>query len=252
MKNDILYLGDTAIKEAASYLAGVMTHFGLGFDYLPSDQKVTDSLLSGGYRLFIVSDYQAGNFTSDKLATLAKLVEAGAGLLMIGGWESFTGLNCEYTRTILKDVLPVLMQDTDDRVNWSQPCLIEKNNDHPIISRLPFDAVVPGIGGFNQFSAKPEAKTILSTRRFNVQRAFSGFEFQPFSKTDPLLVVGTYGKGRVTAFASDVAPHWVGGLVDWGNSRVSAQGPGANAIEVGNWYALFFGQMVKWTARLID
>ena len=43
----------------------------------------------------------------------------------------------------------------------------------------------------------------------------------------PVLVIGTAGHGRAAAFASDIAPHWVGGFVDWGDSRVTAQAPAA-------------------------
>jgi hypothetical protein len=63
---------------------------------------------------------------------------------------------------------------------------------------------------------------------------------------DPLLVIGAAGAGRTAAFLSDVAPHWVGPLVDWGLPRVSAQAPGAPAIEVGAYYAQFFTRLVHW------
>jgi uncharacterized membrane protein len=151
----------------------------------------------------------------------------------------------------LKDILPVIMQATDDRVNCPQPCLVEKNAEHPILDGLPFTKVPPGIGGFNLVKAKPEGTVLLSSRRFKVEQSLSGFRFEPFPAADPLLVVGQYGQGRTAAFASDVAPHWVGGLVDWGDGRVAAQGPGANGIEVGNWYARFFANMVKWAAQLL-
>jgi hypothetical protein len=67
---------------------------------------------------------------------------------------------------------------------------------------------------------------------------------------DPLLVVGRWGRGRVAALATDVAPHWVGGLVDWGAGRVAAQAPGAEAVEVGDLYARFVCQLMAWTASL--
>jgi hypothetical protein len=37
-KNSVLYLGDTSLDTSASYLAGVMTHFDVGFDYVASDE----------------------------------------------------------------------------------------------------------------------------------------------------------------------------------------------------------------------
>ena len=34
---------------------------------------------------------------------------------------------------------------------------------------------------------------------------------------DPMMVVNQYGKGRTLAFASDLAPHWGQGFVEWEN-----------------------------------
>jgi hypothetical protein len=49
--------------------------------------------------------------------------------------------------------------------------------------------------------------------------------------------------------ATDVAPHWVGGFVDWGDQRV-AQAVANDGIEVGNWYARFFRNLLVWTGNL--
>ena len=249
MSNSVIYLGDTALKEAGSYLAGVMHAHNITFDYLPSDEKFSPSLVGGDRSAVIISDYPARNFSPEQLKFLADRIAAGLGLLMIGGWESFTGAGGDYTDTVLKKVLPVVMQDGDDRVNCSGPCLIEKIKDHQILAHLPFEQIPPCIGGFNRFTAKPQADTLLLARKFEV--AFRGgiFRFTPSAQPDPLLVVGSYGKGRVCAFASDAAPHWVGGLVDWGDSRIESHAPGANPIEVGNWYAGLFANMVNWVAR---
>lgn len=250
MTNSVLYLGDTELAGAASYLAGVMHAHDISFDYLPCDEAFSSPLLSPGRSVVILSDYPARNFSPDRLDALAEKVNKGMGLLMIGGWESFTGQDREYTDTVLKDVLPVVMQGDDDRVNCAQPCLIEKVKNHEILGSLPFEKYPPGIGGFNRFTANPDAETILLGRSFEVSLSKGSFTFNASPQADPLLVAGVFGRGRVCAFASDVAPHWVGGLVDWGNKRLEAHAPGANAIEVGNWYATFFVNLVKWTGQL--
>jgi uncharacterized membrane protein len=248
MQNQILYVGDTALREAAGYLAGVMHHFDIGFDYVPSEGSFP--LLEGSaYRGVILSDYPSKNFAAGQLEDLAVRVRGGLGLLMIGGWESFTGAGGDYGQTPLRDVLPVRMGPEDDRVNCPQPCLVELRVEHPAVAGLPFDRVSPGIGGYNRVRVKQGALEVLSAQPFRVERGASGYSFVPDVR-DPLLVLGDYGQGRVAAFASDVAPHWVGGLVDWGDARVSDCAPGANPIEVGNWYALLFRQIVAWTARL--
>ena len=68
------------------------------------------------------------------------------------------------------------------------------------------------------------------------------------AETHPLLVVGQHGQGRTAAIATDVAPHWVGGLVDWGNDRVTGRADGADEIEVGNLYAQFWKQLLSYVA----
>jgi hypothetical protein len=62
----------------------------------------------------------------------------------------------------------------------------------------------------------------------------------------PLLVTGTFGQGNTAAFCTDFAPHWVGGLVDWGKKRIKAQARNGGEVEVGEYYAQFIGQLVEW------
>ncbi len=251
MGKSILYLGDTTLKEAGSYLAGVMSHHNISFDYLPSDQQFGDTVLNNKYQAVIISDYPAENFSTEQINTIVEQVTAGLGLLMIGGWESFTGDKGQYADTKLSQVLPVIMQSKDDRVNCFAPCLVEKVKEHEILGSLPFEQNPPSIGGFNRLKSKPDSNTILLARRFKASYVNGNFTVTSLEDPDPLLVVSSYKQGRVCAFATDVAPHWVGGLVDWGNSRVKAQGPGANPIEVGNWYAALLANMINWTARRV-
>jgi uncharacterized membrane protein len=181
------------------------------------------------------------------MTDIAARVEQGAGLLMIGGWESFHGLLGEYDESPLAAVLPVRMQSSDDRRNFPQPCLIEKLCDHEILAGLPWERPA-GIGGINVVTAKPGAETLLAAVSFSVLHAEHAYQFAP-ADSAPLLVVGRHGAGRTAALATDVAPHWVGGLVDWGDQRI-VQAVGDGTIEVGNWYARFFCNLVAWTGRI--
>jgi uncharacterized membrane protein len=250
MDSQILYVGDTALKGAAGYLAGVMSYCGITFEYRASDERIESELLECGFKAAVISDYPSANFASGQLHRLAKRVHEGMGLLMIGGWESFHGAGGDYDVTVLGEVLPVKIQSCDDRINCPQPCLVEQNCPHPAIAGLPFDTNTPGIGGYNRVATKPGALEVLSARRFSVRRSGQDYSFVPDQRADPLLVFGSYGEGRVAAYSSDVAPHWVGGLVDWGDKRVAACAADANAIEVGEQYARFFSQVIRWIARI--
>jgi len=274
MSAKICYLGDDSLQGAASYLGGIMLHHGLAFDYVPTAEAPPASFTATPYSLYVVSDYYAATFGLAAMSHVARCVEHGSGLLMLGGWVSYYGQLGEYHVSPLAEVLPVVMEQSDDRRNSAQPCLINKKADHPILEGLPWDQP-PGIGGFNAITPKPDATTLLTSVRFAVHR--TSFVVPPLGGTSagedrlkpelrttsqscgefqftrgeesPLLVVGQHGRGRVAALATDVAPHWVGGFVDWGDRRIT-QNVAGGSIEIGNWYAKFFHNLLIWTGKL--
>ena len=270
MPGKICYLGDDTLQGAAAYLGGIMLHFGHAFDHIPSGQTPPTAFAETPYALYIVSDYQAATFGQVAMTHVAERVAQGAGLAMFGGWESFFGRLGEYQASPLAEVLPVVMQQSDDRRNSAQPCLVNQKADHPILEGLPWDTP-PGIGGYNEIAPRPGATTLLTALRFSVHRETRGTEdvvrktaavLHAVSPTTssaafrftsgeevPLLVVGQHGRGRVAALATDVAPHWVGGMVDWGDRRIT-QPVGAGFVEIGNWYAQFFRNLLVWTGNL--
>jgi hypothetical protein len=243
MPGRICYLGDDDLGGAAAYLAGVMAHFGIAFDHVPSPQSPGDAFARTQYAAYVLSDYPAARWNTGQLERVVQDVRAGSGFLMLGGWESFHGQKGEYHRSRLAEVLPVVMAAADDRRNCAQPCLVDCRAEHPIVDGLPWDTP-PTIGGYNAFLPKPGAKLLLAGVRFAVARQANEFRFTRGEEV-PLLVVGEYGRGRTAALATDVAPHWVGGWVDWGDGRV-CQPIGSGSIEVGNWYARFFRNLVAW------
>ena len=246
----VLYLGDTALSGAASYLAAVLTHRRIDFDYVASDTNFSDHWLDGDFSALIVSDYLASRFSPSQLEAIVARVRDGMGLVMIGGWESFTGLGGDYHTTALADVLPVVMKGEDDRVNSYAPCMILPVADHEITTSLPFATHAVAINGYNQFRAKPDAQTILSLKRYQAAIVNDDVEFTA-CQVDPLLVVDQVGQGRVACYAGDVAPHWAGGFVDWGEQRHVLQAQGGDEVEIGDWYIQFFGNIVRWVSREI-
>jgi len=247
----VLYFGDTSLQTAAGYLAGLLSHFALGFDYVPSDKDVNGQPISGR-SLFIVSDYPSARMSEARQREIVRQVELGSGLLMIGGWESFWGTSGQWAGTVLGAILPVHIARHDDRINCDQPALVRCVDKHVICQDLPWDKRPPTIGGFNRFSAKDDATTVLEVERFSARQAGGEMRFESLDR-NPLLVVGKHGKGRTAALATDLAPHWVGGLVDWstGNTdRVTAEAPDSWPIEVGGCYAQFVRNLLTWTGHM--
>lgn len=129
--------------------------------------------------------------TVNRLALLAEYVEDGGGLLMVGGYMSFSGIDgrARYQATPLASVLPVTMLDHDDRVE--APEGLEATflaPDHAALGGTP--PQWPILLGYNKLRAKADATVIAA------------------HGDDALLAVSEVGKGRSVAFASDVAPHW--------------------------------------------
>ena len=254
MTDRILYLGDTNLSGAAAYLAGLMTDWGSSFDYLPSDAPIDARRLDTPFALFVLSDYPAAQMSDDAQAKLVEQVAAGAGLLMIGGWESFHGESGHWNGARVGDALPVEISADDDRMNCDHPVLVSRVTDHPTIADLPWDDRPPIIGGFNRVTAKSDATVVLQAQHFRVERQpiqsqGDQFAFHP-QGSDPLLVVGQHRQGRIAALATDVAPHWVGPLIDWGDDRVTGQAADSWKVEVGSHYAQFLRQLLTWVGHL--
>lgn len=251
MPNHVLYCGDSSLAGAAGYLAGLMTRFGIGYDYLPGDADLESELASVPRKLFILSDIAADRVLPPvQRIVLDQVHDHGAGLLMIGGWESFHGHGGKWDGSPIADALPVEIGSEDDRINCDQPALLIRQEEHPIAAGLPWNVRPPTIGGFNRVVPRTGSQTVLLVQQFQCLRAQGRFEFIEQAQ-DPMLVVGAHGKGRTACLMTDLAPHWVGGLVDWGDDqRVTAKAPGSWQIEVGNFYAQFVGNLLAWTGAL--
>jgi hypothetical protein len=246
----VLYCGDTSLDGAAAYLAGLMTSWGWNFTYVPSDQRLSDAEQSAEPSLFIFSDYPAEQADSSLQTQIIERVHSGAGLLMIGGWESYHGLGGNWDGTPIADALPVEISSDDDRRNCDQPVFVQPAGvSHPVTDGLPWSERPPLIGGFNEFSPKPGSQILLQSMRFEASFAGGTPSLEP-SSTAPLLVTGNHGAGRTAALATDVAPHWIGPMVDWGTERVTARADRAGDVEVGNLYAAFFKNLLSWTAKI--
>jgi uncharacterized membrane protein len=233
-RKEVLYCGDATLATGACYLGGVMALAGIGFDYVEMEAPFPEKLLANDHKLIILSDYPSGNFPPGALKKITAKVEAGTSLLMIGGWESFHGLIGNYEASDLASVLPVECLPQDDRLNWSQGLVPEVVFLHPILQGLPWERP-PMVCGCNIVKAKKEATVILALRKLLIEKG----KLSLGKESLPLLVAGSYGRGKTGAVTTDFAPHWVGGLVDWGAERVTAQAPGGRKVEVGNHYVSF-------------
>ncbi len=218
-------------ETGSQYLVQALDDDGIEVTYLPGHEVPqrfpSDRAALSRFDVVIISDIGAnsillhpdtflhGRPTANRLRALADWVtEDGGGLVMAGGYLSFQGIEgkAAYRGTPVEEVLPVTMEPWDDRVETPEGAHATVTDvDHPVLRGVP--ASWPALLGYNRVHARADA-AVLST-----------------VGDDPLLVVGTAGRGRSVAWASDIAPHWCPvSFVEW---------PG---------YARLMTQMVRWAA----
>lgn len=201
--------------EAVEYLRAALESDGIGTTYQPCHVAASDFPESteelAAYDVVVLSDigyntlaippetFSNGARRGNRLRLLEEFVRDGGGLLMIGGYLSFQGINgrANYADTPIETALPVTMRQTDDRVERSDGVSPEVTGaDHPVVTDTGSDW--PDLLGYNRFEADENARVLARV------------------DDDPLLVVGDHGDGRCAAFASDCAPHWgPKEFVDW-------------------------------------
>jgi len=205
----------SAYEEGGAEFVAALEHAGHTVTRIPAhlverDFPLTAEELAEMADVVVISDVGANTFLlssatftrsriePDRTATIARFVTDGGGLLMVGGYMTFSGIDAKarWGRTPVADVLPVRVLDRDDRVETPAGMQPETVADHAITAGL--DPRWPALLGLNEVEAKPDATTL----------AVAGGH--------PLLVVGEAGRGRTAAFASDLAPHWAPpGFLHW-------------------------------------
>ena len=152
-----------------------------------------------------------GERKPDRLGVLKVHVEQGHGLLMVGGYMSFSGFEgkARYQATPLASILPVELLGHDDRVETPEGVIPTVQTSHAVLDGIASDW--PYFLGYNRLEAKSDASVVMTVQ------------------DDPFLVLGTAGQGRVAAFASDCSPHW-----------------GSPAFLAWPDYARFWSQLVAW------
>ena len=239
----ILFLGEGTLAGPARYLAAVLTWSRISFDHRPDGAKIPKAWRQAHrYDAVILSDYRYASFTPCAREWLVDSVRTGTGLLMIGGWASFTGRVGGYAGSAIESLLPVRCVPGDDRVNWASGSVLAKSKSHVILKGISFrDA--PIVCGYHRVRIREGAESIVALRDLTFRRGFPQWGVPHAG-----LVVQEKKWGRTAALLTDCAPHWAGGLIDWGRSRVRVRLAGDTVVEVGDLYLRFLSQLILWAA----
>jgi uncharacterized membrane protein len=128
--------------------------------------------------------------TPNRLELIADFVRNGGGLLMIGGFLTFQGIQGKgnYQGSPIDEILPVALQATDDRNEQPQgvtPQIVDGS--HPTVAGL---TGWPHFLGYNKSTLRPDAHLVARLGEH------------------PFIAVREVGNGRTAVFSSDCAPHW--------------------------------------------
>ncbi|QDU73349.1 hypothetical protein Pan97_03190 [Bremerella volcania] len=168
--------------------------------------NLTEEIEKGKYDVFIIGDVDSSALSPETLELLAKQVEDGKGLIMLGGFHSFGAGG--YQATIFQNVLPVEMSRFD-RQDFDAPIRTDMHVPGPItivatenhfLSSLGTDS--EGVPAFTSVPALSGANKVTGPTR----RGMTILESQ---SGQPLLVAGEYGLGRTLAFTADSTWRWV-------------------------------------------
>ncbi len=209
------HFATTAYGEGHQWLAAALSAGGFDVEHLPNhlanERFPTTVEELRRFDVVILSDIGSNTlllhpdtFTKsisrpNRLVSLRDYVAGGGGLVMVGGYLTFQGIDAKarYAGTPVEAALPVTMLTVDDRVEAPEGCEPTVSAaDHPIVAGLA--TTWPRLLGYNRLTAKPNATVVATVA------------------ADPLLVAWTFGEGRAVAFASDCGPHWAPpAFVEW-------------------------------------
>jgi uncharacterized membrane protein len=236
---NVLYIEGALRVEQKFIRRALDSSHDIKVDYVrldPRDAKsrpadFADRFTPGKYDAYILGDVDSTAFEGDELAKLAECVNRGAGLIMLGGFQTFGPGG--YDDTPLAKVLPVGMdrlerQSPDEAmradVQWPGPLKMQPTKLGLLHFALRLDAKpsdneslwskLPPLEGANKFHDLAQGATVL---------ADAGPE-------KPLLVAHGFGAGRVMAFAGDSTWRWWMGGFEAAHKR-------------------FWRQIVLWLAR---
>ncbi len=234
----VLYAGDSPPGGAANYLLGILNYLKTDLLHFPPGVSLPQDVFKDFWDVIIFSDYKCDNVPYAVQKKIVQQVHAGTGFWMIGGWASFTGLNAGWKNSLIESILPVKCLAKDDRRNFFSGAVIQSKSKNTILKKLSFE-ISPVICGLNKVLVKKDSQLILSAQLI-------GKKGMLIDKEYPLLIINKNKQIKTMALTTDLAPHWCGGLVDWGNRRQSLSVNKDISVEVGNFYIRFVSSLLDW------
>ncbi|MGE0610358.1 MAG: hypothetical protein AB7O62_24935, partial [Pirellulales bacterium] len=219
----VLYLDGRMLPEQKFLRRALAEAQDMHVDFIRIDatrpETRPDNLLAhfqpGQYDVYLIGDVDSKAFQEKELEALSSTVIAGAGLMMLGGMQSFGPGG--YDSTPLAKILPIEMdrferQPLGEKIrtdlHWPGPLTLR-----PTAQGLEYILRLGKIEESRQlWSELPPLDGMNRLRK----KKTSGILLADAGAGKPLLVADNAGNGRVLAFAADSTWHWAmgGGRAD--------------------------------------
>jgi uncharacterized membrane protein len=183
--------------------------------YQPNELDIRDQLRDEKYDVILLGDVDANGLSARSWSEMAKQVEQGMGLAMLGGFHSFGPGG--FANTPLQDVLPIEMSRTE-RQSFGEPPRKDVHVPGPIkMLPVPLGGEIHPIlrmrdGDLQQNEAiwreLPALDGANKLDRINKKTIASVIAEGNDGSRSPLLIVSPYGDGRSAALAVDSTWHW--------------------------------------------
>ncbi len=167
------------------------THFPDTVDALKNYSTVILSDIGANTLLLHPRTWLQAQSSTNKLDVIADYVKSGGGLIMVGGYLTFTGIEAKgcWKDTVVEDCLPVRLMATDDRREHPEGIVGQVvKADHAVVNGV--EGPLPAVLGYNRVTLADGAELIATVG------------------DDPLLALTEAGAGRTAAFMTDCSPHW--------------------------------------------
>ncbi|MDB4990096.1 MAG: Threonine dehydrogenase [Myxococcaceae bacterium] len=201
----------------------------------PTDELFRQHLST--FDLIVLQDFDYAPYQmAPYLPLIRDYVRNGGGLAMIGGTLSFDGGG--YGETALAEVLPVRMRPTDPAgahvvEGAFVPEPVSDMLHHPLLELYPDPAQT--VAAFRALEPLVGANALLGVREGAIALLEHPKARTPHGQRLPVLSVGSSGRGRVLALATDTSWHW----------SMPTAGKGGDPSA----YDRFWDRSIRWLTR---
>ncbi|HEY7313815.1 MAG TPA: glutamine amidotransferase [Gemmataceae bacterium] len=188
---------DPRIRVTPVWLRGGQTIDANSGDLFQFDKQPYDVIILGD-----VTARQMRAVSPQSLQAIERLVEQGAGLVMLGGYSTFG--NSDWQGTVLEKMLPIDLERSRGQIEEDRKMLPTQEG----LARFGYILrIAESKDPKKPWEDLPELEGISRLRKSD--KGLQETVLAESNRGEPVLIAQNYGSGRVLAFAGDTTHRWV-------------------------------------------